>query len=114
MRRFKNVLDYFLNVSGAKVHNKKSHIYGWNVSIEQLQCISRILRFSSVEAWLYFKYLENPISLQNPPSHIWQEILDKMNKRIQQWGEIWLNIANKIILNNFVFPSLHCSTLLAP
>jgi hypothetical protein len=32
-KRFKKVLDSFLNASRGKVNNAKSHIYGWNVTM---------------------------------------------------------------------------------
>jgi hypothetical protein len=65
-----------------------------------------MLGFLSVESWTSFKYPGIPISLRNPTSQIWQDILLKIGKQIQQWGAIWLNPMIKIVLIKYVLPSL--------
>ena len=64
-RRFKKVLDDFLQVSGGLSNNTKSRIYGWNTPPRTMQRISQILDILVQEKWTHFFYLGLPISKEN-------------------------------------------------
>jgi hypothetical protein len=81
-RRFKVVLNSFLNSSRGKVNNRKSQIYDYNISNSKLQAISRILVFPCVETWSSFNYLGMLISIKNLTSQVWKGFLGKMEKLI--------------------------------
>jgi hypothetical protein len=85
-RRFKQVLDTFLLASGGKINCSKRKMYGWNVSGNLRDVISRIFGFPFITTWKHFKYLGMPIFLNSSLSQAWQDILDKIATRIQSWG----------------------------
>ena len=64
-RRFKKVLDYFLQVSGGLLNNTKCRIYGWNTPPRTMQRISQILYIHVQEKWTHLFYLGLPISKEN-------------------------------------------------
>jgi hypothetical protein len=82
-----------------------------------LRAISHVFQFSLVENWSSFTYLGIPISLKSSYSQVWQQILEKISKKLTYWGTQWLNPTTRVILIKVVLSSLpiyQCSTLLAP
>jgi hypothetical protein len=61
----------------------KSQIYGWNLTGNLPEEISRILGFRVKITWYSFKYLGMPISLKLPSSQVWNDVPGKMAKQIQ-------------------------------
>jgi hypothetical protein len=58
-----------------------------------------------------------PISLKNPSSWLWNDILGKIAKNVHNWGARWLNLIGKIVLIKVILSSLtifQCATLFAP
>jgi hypothetical protein len=82
LKIFKLALDSFLNASSGNVKNLKSQIYGWKFLVDQLQEISRILIFATMQFWTSLMYLGIPISLRNMTSKAWQGVIGKMEKWI--------------------------------
>eukprot|EP00253_Pinus_taeda_P031705 PITA_31705 len=97
-RRFKKILDQFMDYSGGKVNQVKSYIYGWNVSNLTIHNIASTLGVSYKLNWSHFTYLGMPVSMGPLKADTWNEILDKIQRKIQQWGSIWLNPAGRLVL----------------
>eukprot|EP00253_Pinus_taeda_P012579 PITA_12579 len=93
-RRFKNILDQFMDYSGGKVNQVKSCIYGWNVSNLTIHSIDSELGVSYKLNWSHFTYLGMLVSMGPLKADTWNEILNK----IQQWGSMWLNLAGHLVL----------------
>ena len=71
----------------------------------------------AVHDWDSFSYLGAPIFKKGAKAIHWTPIIDKMKKRIQNWGTNWLNPAGKTILLKSVLMSMpvyQTSILLAP
>jgi hypothetical protein len=82
-----------------------------------MRTIAAIFQFTMVDNWTVFQYLGIPISIISSRTQIWKQILDKINKKLNQWGSQWLNLAGKVILIKVVLyalPIYQSSTLLAP
>lgn len=62
-RAFNRVIQSFCRVSGAKVNNRKSAVYGRVVDQQSILRISQALRFTGYVSWDKFKYLGLPLTL---------------------------------------------------
>eukprot|EP00253_Pinus_taeda_P013489 PITA_13489 len=97
-RRFKKILDQFMDYSGGKVNQIKSCIYGWNTPNHTIHSIASIFGVSCKLVWNHFSYLGMPVSLGSLKADTWNEILDKIKRKVQQWGTMWLNPARRLVL----------------
>eukprot|EP00253_Pinus_taeda_P036022 PITA_36022 len=97
-RRFKKLLDQFMDYSGGKVNQAKSCIYGWNTANHIIHSIASIFGVPSKLTWNHFSYLGMPVSLGPLKADTWNEMLDKIERKVQQWGTMWLNPAGRLIL----------------
>eukprot|EP00253_Pinus_taeda_P004040 PITA_04040 len=97
-RRFRKLLDQFMDYSGGKVNEAKSCIYGWNTTNQTIHSIASIFGVPSRLIWNRFSYLGMPVSLGPLKADTWNEILDKIERKVQQWGTMWLNLAGRLIL----------------
>ena len=114
---FKNELEIYKTVSGSQINFHKSKIYSWNCSAIELRGITRILEMDGTANWETFPYLGIPICKHKPNSAYWDNIIDKIKSKIQNWGSNWLNTAGKTILLKAVLNSMpiyQSSIMLAP
>eukprot|EP00253_Pinus_taeda_P013124 PITA_13124 len=72
-RRFKTLLDQFMEYSGGEINLHKSCIYGWNISNQTAHSIANIFGVAHKASWDHFTYLGMP-------------------------GTQWLNPAGRVIL----------------
>jgi hypothetical protein len=117
--KFKSIMDSFINASGGDVNNRKCQVMGWSTPSWVMQAIAQVFQFSLAENWTSFRYLGIPISLQTTSAQVWQQIIEKMNRKLMHWGSQWLNLASRVILIKAVLlltalPLYQCSALLAP
>eukprot|EP00253_Pinus_taeda_P026540 PITA_26540 len=77
-RRFKKILDQFMEYSGGKVNQVKSCIYGWSVSNLTIHSIASELGVSYKLNWSHFTYLGILVSVGPLKADTWNEILDKI------------------------------------
>lgn len=105
-RRFKRVLDAFLQVSGGKLNNRKCKIYTWNVPHQIQQSISQILDIPLQRNWSSFSYLGLPLAKEHIKAEVWTKHIEKMRGLLQSWGASWLNLAGKTILIKVVLSGL--------
>lgn len=94
-RRFKSLLDRFMEYFGGLINEKKSYIYGWNASNQVIHNIANIFGVSCNLDWTHFSYLGMPVSLGPLKAGTWDSIIDKMKRKVQQWGSMWLNPAGQ-------------------
>eukprot|EP00253_Pinus_taeda_P016388 PITA_16388 len=97
-RHFKKILDQFMEYSGGKINQVKSCIYGWNVANHTIHSIANIIGVSYKLNWSHFTYLGMPVSMAPLKADTWNEIFDKIQRKIQQWGSMWLNPAGRLVL----------------
>eukprot|EP00253_Pinus_taeda_P024410 PITA_24410 len=104
-RRFKNLLDQFMEYSGGEINLHKICIYGWNISNQTAHSIANIFGVAHKASWDHFTYLGMSVSLGSLKAATWNEIIDKVKRKIQQWGTQWLNPAGRleIALQNFLW-----------
>eukprot|EP00253_Pinus_taeda_P017923 PITA_17923 len=105
-RRFKRVLDAFLQVSGGKLNNRKCKIYTWNVPHQIQQSISQILDIPLQRKWSSFSYLGLPLAKEHIKAEVWKKHIEKMRGLLQSWGASWLNLAGRTILIKAVLSGL--------
>eukprot|EP00253_Pinus_taeda_P022245 PITA_22245 len=105
-RRFKRVLDAFLQVSGGKLNNRKCKIYTWNVPYQIQQSISQILDIPLQRNWSSFSYLGLPLAKEHIKAEVWTKHIEKMRSLLQSWGVSWLNLAGRTILIKAVLSGL--------
>ena len=114
---FKHELEIYKAVSRSKINFHKSKIYSWNCSARELRGITRILEMEGTADWETFPYLGIPICKNKLKSANWDNIIDKIQSKIQSWGANWLNTAGKTILLKVVLNSMpiyQSSIMLAP
>eukprot|EP00253_Pinus_taeda_P007578 PITA_07578 len=97
-KRFKTLLDQFMEYSGGEIIYQKSCIYGRNISTQTAHSIASIFGVAHKANWDHFTYLGMPVSMGPLKADTWNEIIDKVKRKIQQWGTHWLNPAGRIIL----------------
>jgi len=87
-KRFKTTLSAYCEAFGGKINTAKSEIFGWNTDIRTMNKISQSLEMKGYEKWEKFKYLGLPIFLGNSKGRHWQEVLEKIQRKINFWGEM--------------------------
>eukprot|EP00253_Pinus_taeda_P021304 PITA_21304 len=97
-RRFKTLLDQYMDYLGGAVNFQKSCVYGWNISNQTAHNIANIFGVTYKAKWDHFSYLGMPVSLGPLKAETWNEIIDKVKRKVQQWGTHWLNPAGRLIL----------------
>ena len=97
-RRFKTLLDRYMCYSGGMINFLKSCIYGWNTTAHTLQSIASIFGVPCKLDWGHFTYLGMPVSVGSLKAKVWDTIIDKMKRKVQHWGSLWLNPAGHLIL----------------
>jgi hypothetical protein len=81
--------------------------------------IARVLGMEGHTNWDAFTYLGTPIFKATPRANQWKHLIDKLKKKISNWGVTWLNLAGKVVLINQCWPvypytRVQCSWPLAP
>eukprot|EP00253_Pinus_taeda_P003821 PITA_03821 len=116
-RRFKVLLDQFMGYSGGLINQQKNCIYGWNASNKVIHKIANIFGVPCNLDWTHFSYLGMPVSLGPLKAGTWDSVIDKMKRKVPQWGSMWLNPAGRLILLKSGISSLplyHFSLFQAP
>ena len=116
-RRFKTLLDKFMGYSGSLVNQLKSCIFGWNATNQVIYNIANIFGVPCNLEWTHFSYLGIPVSLGPLKVGTWDIIIDKVKRKVHQWGSVWLNLVGRLILLKSSISSLplyHFSLYQAP
>eukprot|EP00253_Pinus_taeda_P032878 PITA_32878 len=105
-RRFKNILDLFLQASGGKLNNKKCMVYTSNVPRYIAQRISMIMEILAQSNWSHFTYLGLPLAKEAIKTEVWVKLVEKLRGKLQSWGVYWLNLAGRTILIKAILSAL--------
>jgi len=114
---FDAVLKSYCRASGVVINDRKSSIFGWNMSQHNLNSIAQILGFECFAQWDSIKYLGLPLTSGVNNRSLWHGIISKIKDKITSWGGYWLTKGGKIILLKSVLSTLpiyQASFLLAP
>jgi len=87
-----------MGYSGGAVNFHKSYVYGWNIANQTVHNIASIFGVTYKMEWEHFSYLGMLVSLGPLKAETWNEIIDKVKRKFQQWGTIWLNPVGRLIL----------------
>lgn len=114
---FDAVLKRYCRASGVVINDRKSSIFGWNVSQHNLNIIAQTLGFECFTHWDSIKYLGLPLTSGVNNRSLWHGIISKIKDKITSWGGYWLTKGGKIILLKSALSALpiyQASFLLAP
>jgi hypothetical protein len=100
----KAILRGFEMASGLKVNFWKSCLVGVNVSNEFLAMASDFLN-CRIEN-LPFKYLGLPVGANSRLSSTWRPRVDTIKRRLGSWGNKYISLGGRIVLNNAVLNSI--------
>jgi hypothetical protein len=100
----KQVLNEFSKASGMCVNKEKSNIYFFNTPEPIQRHLTGILGFQPSK--IPSNYLGVPLTGKSQKRKIWEDLLDKMEKRLGNWAFHSLNIANRLILIKKVLQAL--------
>eukprot|EP00253_Pinus_taeda_P015281 PITA_15281 len=78
---FDAVLKSYCRASGAVINNRKSSIFGWNVSQHNLNNIGQILGFVCFAQWDSIKYLGLPLTSGVNNRSLWQGVISGLQIR---------------------------------
>eukprot|EP00253_Pinus_taeda_P030936 PITA_30936 len=84
---FDYVLKSYCRTSGAVINDRKSSIYGWNVSQHNLNTIAQVLGFECFTHWDSIKYLGLPLTSGVNNRSLWHGIISKIKDKITTWGD---------------------------
>jgi hypothetical protein len=111
----KQVLHDFSEASGMCVNEEKSNIFFFNTPQSIQHHLTGLLGFQPSK--LPSKYLGVPLTENSLKKKIWEDLLDKMEKKLGNWSFCSLNIASRLILiKSFLqaIPIYHLSVIAAP
>jgi hypothetical protein len=100
----KALLRGFELVSGLKVNFHKSCLLGTNVSTEFLGMASTFLNCKVGS--FPFMYLGLPVGARAKSLSTWEPVLDRINAKINFWGNRYISLGGQIILLNSVLNSV--------
>ncbi|XP_057868067.2 uncharacterized protein LOC131075253 [Cryptomeria japonica] len=101
---FRKTLDIYLAASGQRVNEQKSSIFFFNTPQAIQHRIAAILRFQI--GTLPFVYLGIPLTVGRLPRSSWQQLLDKLRRKVSQWTHRWLSSAARLTLLKSVIQAL--------
>jgi len=81
-KKFKKILLAYCRASGGKININKSEIFGWNIDQSSMNKIASALDMKGHDDWEKFKYLGLPIFLGNNKGRHWQEVMEKIQGKI--------------------------------
>lgn len=87
-----------MNYLGGMINHLRSCIYGWNTTAQNLHNIANIFGVPCKLDWEHFTYLGMPVSIGPLKAEVWDTIIDKTKRKVQQWGSTWLNPAGCLVL----------------
>eukprot|EP00253_Pinus_taeda_P005533 PITA_05533 len=104
VRAIKEVLDIFMEASGMEINKEKSCTFIFNTPEAIKAHLTKTLGFRQGD--LPTKYLGNQLDIHPTRMKNWQEVIDKIKRRLTNWSFRSLNIASRIILLNSVLQSI--------
>jgi len=103
-RELKSILSLFVEASGMENNPRKSSIYFFNTPLTSQRNIARILGFQV--GTLPTKYLGIPLSDTTIRQASWQDLLDKLKSKLNDWALRALNFPSRLTLVKAVLQSM--------
>eukprot|EP00253_Pinus_taeda_P008253 PITA_08253 len=98
------LLDLFMEASSTQINKEKSCTFFFNTTSNVQTYLTRILGFRSGD--LPTKYLGTPLAL-NPLKMVnWQQTIEKLKNRLENWSFRTLNIAGRAVLLKVVLQAI--------
>lgn len=97
-------LDCYLDASSQSINEGKSFIYFFNTPNPIQQRIAGILRFQVGS--LLFVYFSIPLAICSLPRVLWQDVIEKFQKKVSHWMYRWLSTMERVTLLKFVVQAL--------
>eukprot|EP00253_Pinus_taeda_P002612 PITA_02612 len=104
VRNIKRVLEIFMEASGMEVNKEKSYTFIFNTPGSIKAHLTRTLGFRQGD--LPTKYLGNQLDIHPTRMKNWQDVIDKIKKRLASWSFRSLNIPNRIVLLKSILQSI--------
>eukprot|EP00253_Pinus_taeda_P007421 PITA_07421 len=104
VRAIKEVLEIFMEASGMEINKEKSCTFIFNTPEAIKAHLTRTLGFRQGD--LSTKYLGNQLDIHPTRMKNWQEVIDKIKRRLTSWSFRSLNIASRIVLLKSVLQSI--------
>ena len=104
VRRIKATLDIFMTALGTQINNEKSCTYFFNTAENIRNFMTRTLGFRSGE--LPTRYLGTPLALNPLRISNWQQTIDKIARKLENWSFRTLNFGSRAILVKAVLQSI--------
>ncbi|GKC37450.1 putative RNA-directed DNA polymerase, eukaryota, reverse transcriptase zinc-binding domain protein [Tanacetum coccineum] len=98
------ILDCFFLISGLKINLYKSKLYGVGVPMQDIENRAVITRCSS--ATIPFKYLGLPVGNNMNRSSNWENMIQKVKKKLGTWKVKLLPIVGRLTLTKSMLGSL--------
>eukprot|EP00253_Pinus_taeda_P026169 PITA_26169 len=95
-RSIRYILNTFMEALGTKINNEKYHIFFFNTQGNVKKYLAKILRFST--RLLPSKCLGMPLSANPLRNACWQNILQKLQGKLNCWTFRSLNITSRTVL----------------
>ncbi|PKU68488.1 Putative ribonuclease H protein [Dendrobium catenatum] len=115
VRTIKGIVNTYCDWTGQKVNtNKTSMLFGKAVNIVKRKKIKRIMGFKEVKE---FNYLGSKLSVKRLSKSDFQFMLDKIMKKLNNWGTRFFSLSGKITMAKYVIlsiPSFHSTVSLVP
>lgn len=71
-----------------------------------MQRISQIMKILVQIKWSHFIYFGLPLAKEMVKSEVWNKHVEKIRGKIQNWGMMWLNLAERTIMIKALFLAL--------
>ncbi|KAJ3689098.1 hypothetical protein LUZ61_018262 [Rhynchospora tenuis] len=104
VQTLKEVLTVFSEVSGILLNFNKCSLLPFNLSDSSINSITTVLQVSSTEFPL--KYLGLPLTLHKPDRFAYQQIIDKLQRKLAGWKSSLLTRAGRVMLTSSVLSSI--------
>eukprot|EP00253_Pinus_taeda_P005455 PITA_05455 len=104
VRIIKEFLETFSEASGMEINKEKSCTFIFNTPEAIKAHLTRTLGFK--QGNLPTKYLGNQLDIHPTCMRNWQEVIDKIKKRLSNWAFRSLNIASRLVLLKAVLQAI--------
>eukprot|EP00268_Persea_americana_P028341 TRINITY_DN27528_c0_g1_i1.p1 TRINITY_DN27528_c0_g1~~TRINITY_DN27528_c0_g1_i1.p1 ORF type:complete len:151 (-),score=24.51 TRINITY_DN27528_c0_g1_i1:219-614(-) len=100
----KNILRWFQMLSGLKINYGKCELIGIRMEDTHVQLLATA--FGCRVGWLPTKYLGLPLCLGTTKKHLWDPVVERLEKRLSIWKGRYLSLGGRVALTKSVLSSI--------